>query len=124
MSDWAKPTVGAYLENDSQTLRNKPIFTFVIFKGCSADTSGNCNVTADYETTDPSGKQYDHTRAADIWVGHPPAPNESFQLSVSGYGLRIEDKDPLGVYRVRATITDHVSGVVVRTEESLTVTAH
>jgi hypothetical protein len=124
MSDWAKPTSGAYLTNDSQTVRNKPIFTFIIFKGCTADKSGNCNVTADYETTDPNGNLYDRTRAAKMWVGRPPPPNYDLELSVAGYGLRIEDKDPVGAYRVRATITDHVSGAVLHTEESLTVAAH
>jgi hypothetical protein len=122
-ADWMKPTAGAYLTTDSQTVRNKPIVIFIIFKGCSSDKLGNCNVTADFETTGPNGNHYDQTRTAEIWVGHPPPPNFNFQLSAAGYGLRIEDKDPIGVYRVRATITDHVSGIVLHTEQSITVAA-
>jgi hypothetical protein len=123
MADWLKPTPGVYVTNDWHTTRNKPIVVFIVFKGCRADASGNCNVTVDYETLAPDGKTYDSKKAAEVWVGYPPPPNLNPQLSVSGYGLIFEPKDALGDYGVHATITDHVAGITLNTEQVLTVTA-
>jgi hypothetical protein len=120
MADWLQPTPGVSVTTSTSTPRNKPIVTFIVFKGCSGDASGNCNVTVDYETLEPSGKSYNQTKAAEVWVGHPPAPGLALQLSVSGYGIVFEDKDPLGPYIVRAAITDHVAGVTLHTEQQLT----
>jgi hypothetical protein len=122
-TDWAKSTPGVQVHTSTQAPRNLPIVTFIIFKGCSADPAGNCNVTVDYDMVDPTGKSYDHTVAAPVWVGHPPAPNYNLQLSASGYGIRFEDKDPLGAYLVRATVTDHVAGITLHTEQTLTAVA-
>jgi len=119
-ADWQKPTAGAYTQSDSSMKRNQPIFTFLVFTGCSPDPKGNCNLTVDFETLGPDGSRYDLTKGAKLWVGYPPPPGRNLQLSMSGYGLRVEDKDPLGVYRIRATVTDQVSGKVLHTEESLT----
>ena len=123
VAEWLKPTPGVTVETSTQTPRNQPIVTFIVFKGCRADASGNCNVTVDYETLDPTGKSYDVTKAAEVWVGRPPAPDNNLQLSVSGLGLIIEDKDPLGAYLVRAAVTDHVAGITLRTEQTLTAVA-
>ena len=102
--------------------RNRPIVTFLVFRGCKADPAGRCNVTADFETIAPGGKTYDLTKGAQIWVGYPPPPGYSLQLSADGYGLRFEDKDPLGAYRVRATVTDRIAKITLRTEQTLTAT--
>jgi hypothetical protein len=123
-ADWLKPTAAVSLTTTTQTVRNQPIVTFIVFKGCRPDASGNCNVTVDYETLAPDGKRYDITKGAEVWVGHPPAPNLNLQLSVAGYGLKFEPKDPPGPYRVRASITDHVSSITLNTEQVLTVTAN
>ncbi len=121
MADWETVTPVVQLVSSTRTVRNKPIVTFIVFKGCQADAAGNCNVTVDFDTFDPSGKDYDHTKAAKVWVGRLAAPNLSLQLSEAGYGLVFEDKDPVGAYRVVATVTDHQSGVSLRTEQVLTV---
>ncbi|HEY1426495.1 MAG TPA: hypothetical protein VGF50_07475 [Caulobacteraceae bacterium] len=123
ISDWQKPTPGAAISVDSETVRNKPIFVFILFKGCRPDQSGNCNVTADFETFEPGGKSYDVRTNAPIWVGHPPPPGDNLQLSESALGLRVEDKDSLGPYRVVATITDHVAGITLKTQQVLNATA-
>jgi len=121
MADWAKPGAGASLSMTTETPRNRPIVTFILFRGCRGDADGNCNVTVDYETIAPSGKRYDQTKGAEVWVGRRPPPGNALQLSASAYGMVFEDKDALGGYLVRATVTDHVSGVTVHTEQKLTV---
>ncbi len=124
MAAWNKPTAGVNVTTAHQIARNQPIVTFIVFEGCARDAAGACNVTADFETMDPSGKVYDLSRNVAIWVGHPPPPAGSLQLSEGALGLRIGDKDPLGAYRIRVTITDHVSGNVLHTEDSITATAN
>ena len=54
---------------------------------------------------------------ADGFVG------KNLQLSSGGLGLAFEAKDPLGAYQVRATVTDHVSGLSLHTEQVLTAVA-
>ena len=122
MADWLKPTPGVAIPMATMTPRNRPIVTFIVFTGCRADAAGNCNVTVDFDTTDPAGKPYDHTNA-EVWVGHPPPVGKNLQLSSGGLGLAFEAKDPLGAYQVRATVTDHVSGLSLHTEQVLTAVA-
>lgn len=121
MAAWEKPGAAVSLSMATETPRNRPLVTFILFRGCRGDANGNCNVTADYETIAPSGKRYGQTMSAEVWVGRRPPPGYALQLSASAYGLVFEDKDPLGAYVVRATVTDHVSGVTVHTEQKLTV---
>lgn len=122
MRDWQVPTDGASLITSTSMARNTPIVTFLVFGGCKPDATGVCNLTVDFETIGPGGKVYDSTKGAEVWVGHPAPPPAMLQLSVAGYGLRIEDNDQLGAYHVRAVVTDHVAGVTVRTEQTLTAT--
>ncbi len=121
MADWEKPGAGVSLSMATETPRNQPLVTFVLFRGCRADARGNCNLTADYETIAPSGKRYDQTRAPRSGSAGVHRRGRALQLSASAYGLVFENKDAAGAYLVRAVITDHVSGAVVRTEQKLTV---
>jgi hypothetical protein len=122
MADWQKPTPGVAITTSTVTPRNKPIVTFIVFSGCKADAAGKCNVTVDYLTKGPTGETYDTTNGAEVWVGKPPPPEHGLQLSAGALGIVFENKDPLGLYVVAATITDHVSGKVLRTRQTLTVT--
>ena len=124
LAEWAKPTPGVRLTSSTRAARNQPIVTFIIFKGCKADASGACNLTADFTVTGPTGRIYSQEKAARVWVGRPPPPKQALQLSESGLGLRFEAKDPLGPYRVRTTVTDHVAGVSLHTEQTLTAVAN
>lgn len=120
---WNKPTVGVELAPASQMLRNQPIFTFVVFTGCAPDRTGNCNVTVSYKMFDPEGKPFGEQLNSPVWVGLPPPGRHIIQLSSVYLGMVVEDKDPLGTYRISASITDHVSGVTLNTEQSVTAVA-
>jgi hypothetical protein len=123
LADWLNPAPGVQIKASSQTVRDKPIYIFLIFKGCRPDASGNCNLTADFNTFDSRGRPYDKRVATPIWVDHPPAPGNNLQLSNASLRLVIHDKDPLGAYRVQASVTDHIAGVTLQTEQTLTVKA-
>jgi hypothetical protein len=121
-ADWDMPTAGANLTTTSSTPRNKPIVTFIVFRGCRADATGQCNVTVDFNVIGPDKSEYARQDRAPVWAG--PAPNnQNFQLSQSELGLIIEDKDKLGPYVVRAAVTDHIAGITLRTEQVLTAEA-
>lgn len=123
MVEWRKPTPGVSVKGSTQTPRHRQITTFLVFKGCRADASGNCNVTADFDVFNPTGKPCAQSRLNEVWVNHPPAPGSNLQLSSTGFGISFDDGDPLGAYRVLATATDHNAGITLRTEQVLTVLA-
>ena len=119
MANWEKPSAGVNVVSASTVHPNQPVVTFIVFTGCQADASGACNVTADFDTFTPSGKLYNETRGAKVWVGHPAPPARAVQLSEGALGLRIENKDALGTYTIRATVTDHVSGATLKTSQAI-----
>lgn len=123
MTEWKKPTPGVSVKGSTQIPRHRQITTFLIFKGCHADASGNCNVTADFDVYDPIGKPCAQSRLNEVWVNQPAAPGSNLQLSSTGFGLSFNDDDLLGAYRVLATVTDHNAGVTLHTEQVLTVLA-
>ena len=122
MANWGKPGAVFDAGGTTKAVRNRPIVTFIVFRGCRADRLGHCNVVADFETTGPSGKLYDRSVGTKIWTGRPPPPGYDLELSEGGLGLRIENKDLLGSYRVRATVKDKIAGIVLHTEQVLTAT--
>jgi hypothetical protein len=115
-------TTGFDLHNDARTTRNKPIVTFIVFRGCRPNSYGNCNLTADYNVVGPDGKPYAEAKLVQLWVDRPPPPSQNLELSASGFALVFEPKDALGDYRVHAIISDHVAGITLNTEQVLTLT--
>jgi hypothetical protein len=120
LAEWQKSTPGVRFETSAQMRKNQPIFTFIVFKGCTPDAAGRCNVTADFQMIDPAGKSYGEQKDTPVWVNLPPAPNYNLQLSSAYLGIVIENKDLTGPYEVRTAITDHVSGIILHTKETLT----
>lgn len=121
-ANWNRPGAAVNVGATQTMKRNQAIVTVIIFTGCAPNASGFCNVTVDFETVSPSGAIYDRTVGAKVWVGRAPPRGRSLELSEGALGLRVEDKDPLGPYTVRAAITDHVAGKTLRTSQVLTAT--
>jgi hypothetical protein len=120
IDDWQRASEGVHVVAISRTARHKPIYNFIAFQGCQANDAGECDVTVDYDVRDPAGKQWaQHT--GEVWVKRPAPGAGQLQLSLHALGLQMEAKDPLGVYLVRASITDHISGVTLATQQELTV---
>ena len=120
MRQWQQATP-PNLTTDSRTERNRPIFMFLIFGGCRADAQGNCRLTGNIEIRDPDGAIYEAPANAIFW-DNQPAPNpQLLTLSPQGLGLRIEDGEKLGVYRIRVSVTDVHAGRTAYTESEITV---
>jgi hypothetical protein len=120
---WNQPSAGVVLASASTMLRNQPIFTFIVFTGCKPDQSGSCNVTAQSHMFDPSGKPWGSSLDAPVWVGLPPPAKDILQLSSQYLGMVVEDKDPLGPYRVETVVTDNVAHITLHTQQILTAVA-
>ena len=120
---WNQPGAGVMIDSSSTVARNQPIFSYIIFTGCKADDAGKCNVTAIFKTFDPKGKPWGDQTEAPVWVGLPPPADRILQLSASGLGVVVEDKDRLGEYRVTADVTDHVAGIMLHVEKRFTAVA-
>ena len=101
--------------------RGEPIAALILFSGCGADKQGHCNVTTDIAVLDPSGKVYGESKQTEVWVGKPPPSAGATQLGVGYLMIRIEPKDPPGVYRIKAHTKDQVSGIAVDREHTFEV---
>jgi hypothetical protein len=86
--------------------RGKFLSAVVLFKGCKADGSGNCNAELDIVAYDPKGKVYGEMPKVELWQRKPAPEAGNTQLSRSYMGLIIEPKDLPGTYRVTAVARD------------------
>ena len=109
------------LPNVQKARRGEPIAALLLFSGCGADRSGNCDVKADIVVLDPSGKVYGESKSTEVWVGRPAPSAGATQLGVGYLMIRIEPKDPPGLYTIKAHVKDHISGATVDREHSFEV---
>jgi hypothetical protein len=116
---WNVPTP-PHLPTTGRAVRGRPVTGMVIFSGCSAAPDGNCNVTAEFVFLRPDGSRYGEPLRGDLWKG-PPATGQNLQLGIGGAALIVEPDDPMGVWTIRALVTDNVRGVTIQIEERVTV---
>jgi hypothetical protein len=91
----------------------------ILFSGCRPSGNGNCDVAAELSITGPDGNAYGETFSGPVWQG-PPGPQYSLQLGQSGMGFVLDPGDKLGVYTLRATVTDRVAGTIVAVQQAIT----
>ena len=118
---WNVPGRGASLQGAHTVARGEQITTFLIFRGCTPDPAGDCLIAAEFDVTGPNGAPSGVTAAVPVWRGPRPVQPAAFQLGPTGFGLRFDGSDAFGADRVRATITDQVAWLSLRTEDVLTL---
>lgn len=79
--------------------------------------AGDCLITAEFDGTGPNGAPSGVTTAVPVWRGPRPVQPAGFQLGPTGFGLRFDGSDAPGAYRMRATITDQVARLTLRTDD-------
>ena len=116
-NSWDRPTGRAFnVASIKVAPRGRLLSAVVLFKGCKADGSGNCNAELDIVAYDPKGKVYGKMPKVELWQGKP-APEAGYtQLSRSYMGIIIEPKDLPGIYRVTAVARDLISKSEARSE--------
>jgi len=106
-SSWDRPTGKPFSAVPVKIApRGKFLSAIVLFKGCKADGSGNCNAELDIVAYDPKGKVYGEMPRVELWQRKPAPDPGHTQLSRSYMGIVIEPKDPPGTYRVTAVARD------------------
>ena len=120
MAAWANRKEQVSLPTSGGTVRNQPIFTYIIFNGCKMDERGNCNINTAFEVYDPDGQVYSRHASQPQWIG-PPDPDGRIMLGVSAMNLVIVKGEKLGTYHVRTFTVDKVANVSVSNDIPVTV---
>ncbi len=110
MAAWAGPTP-PNLPTSKQMERNQPIQQFVLYANCTRNAGGECHVTAKVRITAPDGSAYGDPLAFEVVKGPATVPPGNIGMAAGGIGLRVEDGEQLGRYRVELVVTDHNAGV-------------
>jgi len=108
-------------EASTHTVADRPLFTFLIFRGCKADADGKCDVAADFVITRPDGTTNEDNKGVVIWNKAAPADPKKPTLGDGALGYGVDSDGPFGDYLVVATVTDKVAGTSVTTQQTLTI---
>lgn len=104
IEEWQKPEMPK-IDAVSEVKRGELVGAFVLFAGCKPDSNGVCNSEVDYVVLKPDGTVYAERKGQPLWKEQaPPAPN--IQLSRAILAIRVESKNPIGAYKVKAKVTD------------------
>lgn len=85
----------------------KPVFAIIVFGGCTPGAAGRCKLSVTFGMTAPDGKPYSKDVTASAYEG--PGGEENLLASAATFGFRLEPKDKLGEYRMKATLTDEIA---------------
>ena len=75
-----------------------------------------------FTATTPDGKSWGKPVDTELWVDKPPPGEGQMQLSLGNMGIVIDPGDPLGIYKVKAEITDKVARKKMVLERTFTAT--
>ncbi len=100
---WALPET-PHISTQDTFKRGQTALPIIIFATDGKDDKGNANLTCDLTVTKPDGSMYAHFDGLTIWKDEP-AP--VMELSWSKIDIALEHNDPLGVYRVHATVHEN-----------------
>lgn len=118
---WATPSETVELDTVETIQINQPINAFVIFSGCKASVSGNCNVSMRLRVIQPDGKIYSVTPSMEVWRDKPAPPGHTLELSVHYLKVVVEPHEQRGRYTVQAQVRDDNSDTVLSLNKTFTV---
>jgi len=108
-------------EASTHTVADRPLFTFLIFRGCKPDTDGKCDIVADFVIRRPDGTTNEGNKGVTVWNKAAPADPKKPTLGDGALGYGVDSDGPFGDYLVVATVTDRVAGTAVTTQQTLTI---
>ncbi len=104
--------------------KNSYITALIIFSGCVENRVGNCKVWVDFHITQPNGKLYAKIPNQPLWIDRPRPKPGALQRGEAFIRIRIEPHEPLGTYRVRATIREENAKVTLTLENQFLAYAY
>jgi hypothetical protein len=85
------------------------IEALLLFRGCLVDSNGTCLVTADYVIESPDGSIYQQALNTDVWK-ETASPLLTYTLTKTRIGFVLQSDAKAGLYKVRVTVSDQISG--------------
>lgn len=107
---WNTPSSVVNIATTKKINKGKFLTAAIIFFGCGADKSGNCELLVKFKILQPDGSTYADLPPQEAWVNKPAPPNKSLQMSVGYIRVRIEPNEPLGKYTITAEVIDKILG--------------
>lgn len=111
LENWTQPTPGAHIPDTDIAIKGQAIEALVIFTGCKANDSGNCDTEIDYRIEAPDGSLYAEYLGTELWKDKPAIPEGKIQLAVDRVGFIADPEDQIGTYAIFCTVRDQVAGV-------------
>ena len=118
-TDWEKPEP-PHITPVLVARRGVPIRTVIVYVGAGLKSDGSADVTYDALVFKPDGSAYGRESDLTVAQGVDPAPGE-LHRACKYAGIRIEPKDPAGVYTVEVVVRDKVKKVELRLTRKFTV---
>lgn len=112
-SAWQRPGASVQVNETEQVRINEPISAFIVFSGCEADSSGNCDVQMRFRVLAPDGSVYTESPPMEVWQGKMPPHAQVLELSVGYLKVAIESHEQVGNYQVEVQVKDRISGKVL-----------
>ena len=109
VEQWKTLPLPTKMDKAKSIRRSETITAVVLFFGCTPNKTGKCDVVADLTLVPPSGPP-SAPLVEPVWQDAAPPEKATAQLGRLRMNVAFQPSDPLGKYKVLATVTDKVSG--------------
>jgi hypothetical protein len=118
--DWKKPEAPKF-KTISTARRLVPIHATILFAGAgSNDDDGKAHVICDVKVLKPDGSIYG-AREGMIATKNPMPSATTLLLASERLVVRIEPKDPAGIYVVEAVVKDKIKNIDLKLKQSFSI---
>lgn len=104
---WSESVAPLNLPATDSVRRGSSVTVMLVFQGCTPDRSGRCDVVANFSLLAPDGA-FIPGGSGLLW-SREPMPGQ-LHLGNTSMGVSFDVTDPIGQYKVIATVMDKVSG--------------
>jgi hypothetical protein len=109
LDEWQRPEMPQVIPIDTYK-RGDEVIPIIIFSSDGKDENGNADLTYDIKIMKPDGTTYGDFKQLEVWKN---AAAPVMHLVKQPIDIRLEENDPLGLYRIEATIHDNNKKVSV-----------
>lgn len=120
---WDRPSHVFEFHSVDRVERRNSFVAIVAFANPTLDADGNPVLTLDMRIIKPDGAVKGGIQGERAWNGPAFSPDSRDRLELTTKYLlyRVEDDDPLGLYRVEATLTDTLSNASLNMTRAITI---
>lgn len=117
---WNSSTPPPKLTTTNTVRLGETVSALLIFHGCAPNVGGVCDVVSDFILEGPDGSKMT-AGGGPVWSGKP-MQQRLLQLGQASMTVGFDKTDPVGDYKVTATVKDKVFGRVLSVTARLKVT--